>query len=101
MRKGILAVLLICLVIVAFVSPFASPHPDGLERVAEDKGFIHLSEGKAMVKALMPDYVIPGMKNKTVAGSLAGIAGTLVTFGAMYGIGKLYLKRSRRAGDQK
>ena len=31
---------LITLIIAVLVSPFASSHPDGLERVAEDHGFI-------------------------------------------------------------
>ncbi len=101
MHKGIFMVLLVSLVIAAFLSPLASSNPDGLERVAEDKGFIHLSEGKEVVKAPMPDYVVPGVKNETIAGSIAGVVGTILTFGAMYGIGKLYImKKSRRVGDR-
>jgi len=100
MRKGIFIVLLVALAIAALLSPFASTNPDGLERVAEDKGFIHLSEGKEVVKAPLPDYVVPGIKNGTAAGSLAGVAGTIITFAAMYGIGKLYMKKSQRAGGR-
>ena len=102
MRKGIFLVLLVSLAIAAFLSPFASTSPDGLEWVAEDKGFVHLSEGREIVNSPMPDYLIPGMENETVAGSFAGVVGTILTFGIMFGIGKLYLKkaRSHQAGGQ-
>lgn len=100
MRKGIMLALLVSVAVAAFLSPFASSNPDGLERVAEDKGFIHRSEGKEVVKSPMPDYVMPGIRNETVAGSMAGVAGTIITFAAMYGIGRLYIRNSRRAGEQ-
>lgn len=100
MRKGILLALVVSIAVAAFISPFASSDPDGLERVAEDKGFIHRSEGKEIAKSPMPDYVMPGIENETMAGSMAGVAGTILTFGAMYGLGKLYIKRSRQAGGQ-
>ncbi len=100
MKKGIFFALLFSLAIAAFLSPFASTSPDGLERVAEDKGFIHLSEGKEVVKSPMPDYVMPGLENEAVAGSLAGVAGTLITFAVMYGFGKLYIIKSRRVGGR-
>lgn len=100
MRKNIFLALIVCVAIAAFVSPFASPNPDGLERVAEDKGFIHMSEGKEVVDSPMPDYVMPGIKSETVAGSMAGVTGTIITFAAMYGFGKLYIRNSRRAGEQ-
>ena len=40
MRYFILGGIALSLALAIFLSPFASPHPDGLERVAEDKGFI-------------------------------------------------------------
>ncbi len=44
---------------------FASPHPDGLERVAEDKGFLDAAQGPAF--NVLPDYVVPGVPNETLA----------------------------------
>lgn len=99
MRKSVFLALLVSLAIAAFISPFASSNPDGLERVAEDKGFIHLSEGKKVVKSPMPDYVMPGVGNEKAAGSMAGVAGTMITFLTMYGLGKIYTKKSRKVGD--
>jgi len=99
-RKEIIIILLVSLAIAAFLSPFASSSPDGLERVAEDKEFIHLSEGKEVLNSPMPDYIVPGIKNETAAGSLAGVVGTVLTFLAMYGLGRLCIRRTRRAGDR-
>ena len=83
--------LIVCLVVVVF-SPLASSSPDGLERVAEDKGFIGLS--RDMPFQIIADYVFPGVANEAVATILAGLIGTLILFGAGYGIA--WLVKSRR-----
>jgi len=83
--------LIVCLVVVVF-SPLASSSPDGLERVAEDKGFIGLSQD--MPFQIIADYVFPGVANEAVATILAGLIGTLILFGAGYGIA--WLVKSRR-----
>ena len=41
MRIVVIAGLLIAFVLAIVLSPFASSSPDGLEKVGEDKGFIH------------------------------------------------------------
>jgi len=94
MKKIILAGLFIAVAIAMFLSPFASSHPDGLEKVAEDKGFLHKGESAELFSAPIPDYEMPGVKQEKMAVSLAGIIGTLVTFSAAYGIG--YLMKTRR-----
>jgi hypothetical protein len=71
----------------AILSPLASPWPDGLERVAEDKGFIEAALEPAF--ELIPDYVFPGLGNERLATILAGLVGTLILFGAGYGLGAL------------
>ena len=78
---------LILAFILAILSPLASSSPDGLERVAEDRGFIDTSL-EAPYK-IIPDYVMPGVTNKAVATILAGILGTLILFGIGYGLAKL------------
>lgn len=89
MWLGIAAALLLAI----FISPFASQSPDGLERVAEDQGFIEKGEGKPIVSAPVPDYVVPGVKNGPVATSLAGALGVVVVFAAGYGLASLLKKR--------
>ena len=72
---------------VTLISPLASAWPDGLERVAEDKGFIE--DAQDAPYEVIPDYVFPGIGNEAVATILAGIVGTLVVFGLAYGLGAL------------
>ncbi|MDI6631888.1 MAG: PDGLE domain-containing protein [Bacillota bacterium] len=99
MRKEIWIGLVAALIIAGILSPFASPNPDGLEKVAETKGFIDKGEGKEVVRAPIPDYVMPGLASEGVATAFAGITGTVVTFVAAYGIGRLVQRR--KAADSK
>ena len=85
--------MLVCLA-VACLSPLASSSPDGLERVAEDKGFIGLA-GVAPFQVIA-DYVFPGIENEALATILAGIIGTLILFGLAYGLAWLLTLRKRR-----
>jgi len=85
--------LAVCL-LVACLSPLASSSPDGLERVAEDKGFIDLGQGAPF--QVIADYVFPGMENEALATILAGLIGTLVLFGVAYGLA--WLLKSRKRG---
>jgi hypothetical protein len=71
----------------AILSPLASPWPDGLERVAEDKGFIKAALEPAF--EIIPDYVFPGLRNEALATIAAGLVGTLILFGVGYGLGTL------------
>ena len=91
--KWWLIALLLCLA-VACLAPLASSSPDGLERVAEDKGFIGLGEEAPF--QVIADYVFPGIENEAVATILAGIIGTLILFGVAYGVAWLLALRKRR-----
>ena len=90
--KWWLAALLICLVVASF-SPLASSTPDGLERVAEDKGFIGLAQDSPF--EIIADYVFPGMENEALATILAGYIGTIILFGVAYGLAWLMKSRKR------
>ena len=85
---------LVCLA-VASISPLASSSPDGLERVAEDKGFLGL--GQEAPFQVIADYVFPGIANQALATIAAGIIGTVVLFAAAYGLAWLLTLRKRRA----
>lgn len=65
--------------LLAVLSPLASAHPDGLEWVAEQKGFLDTAQGP--LYQIIPDYVIPGVSNEAAATILAGILGVLIVFG--------------------
>ena len=78
---------------VAFLSPLASSDPDGLERVAEDEGF--LDEAKDPPYKIIADYVFPGVENDNVATILAGVLGVLLVAALTFAIAFL-LRRTRR-----
>ena len=82
---------------VALLSPLASPHPDGLERVAENEGFLDQAEDPPF--QVIPDYSFPGIENETVATIVAGLVGTALLFGLGYGLAWLLRRRSERATD--
>ena len=86
--------LAICLA-VACLSPLASSSPDGLERVAENKGFIGLALEPPF--QIIADYIFPGMKNEALATIMAGLIGTLILFGLAYGIAQLLALRKKEA----
>lgn len=85
--------LLISLVVAVF-SFAASTDPDGLERVAEDTGFI--DRALDPVYEILPDYTIPFIGNETLSGIVAVVLGTLLVFGIMLLIGRS-LRRARSA----
>jgi hypothetical protein len=91
--KWWLIAFLVCLAL-AIVSPLASSSPDGLERVAEDKGFIDMA-GESPFQVIA-DYTFPGIENEAVATIIAGIIGTCLMFGFAYGIGALMIASNRK-----
>ena len=89
--------LLIALGVGTLLSMFASSAPDGLERVAEDKGFIGKALQDPVIKSPIADYLFPGIHNERLATGLAGFLGTLALFGLGYLLAFL-LGRRRRQG---
>lgn len=95
-KKEIIIGLFIALLVVVLLAPFASSSPDGLERVAEDLAFLEMADGQEIISSPIPDYEVPGLENKTLAGILAGIAGTLLTFVVMMMVAKLIAASKKR-----
>jgi len=93
-KKWWLIAFIFCMAL-ATISPLASSSPDGLEKVAEDKGFISLAEGSPF--EIVADYVFPGIENEAMATILAGWVGTIVLFGIAYGLAWLIKSRKRGA----
>jgi len=85
--------LLLALTVVLF-SPLASSHPDGLERVAADKGFIDRAQDAPY--QIIPDYSLPGIDNEALATIAAGLLGTLIVFALAYGLAYLLRRRSEQ-----
>jgi hypothetical protein len=73
-------------------SPWASPDPDGLEKVAEDTGFLEdATSNRIQDDSPIPDYAFPGVEDERVATGLAGFVGTLGIF--VVGVGLAWLLR--------
>jgi cobalt/nickel transport protein len=70
--------LLVTLVLAGFVSYYASSSPDGLNRVAEDKGFATTQQRHASEDSPLAGYQTRGVDNGRLSGGLAGLAGALV-----------------------
>ncbi len=75
----------------AVASPLASAHPDGLEWVAGQQGF--LDAAQAPVFKIIPDYLLPGVSNQATATILAGMIGAVIVGGVALGVA--YTRRSR------
>lgn len=81
-------------IILAVLSPLASIHPDGLEKVAEQQGF--LQSAKSPLYELIPDYVLPGISNQKLATILAGILGVLIVFVVVF-----FFSKARKSSSTK
>ncbi|TBR60403.1 cobalt transporter [Westiellopsis prolifica IICB1] len=76
------------LLISGLLSLVASAWPDGLERVAENLGFINLAEEvRVIVPTPLADYGIEGLG--AIGTSIAGIIGSIVCFGVAFGIAQV------------
>ena len=92
MKKFAPVMLAMSLAVAGGVSWFASTHPDGLEKVAEDKGFI--DRAKEPPHSVMPDYRVPGLSGFLSNGA-AGVIGVLAVFGVATAAGYLVRRRNK------
>ena len=86
-KKEVLFGLAVAVFLAVALSPFASPWLDGLERVAEDKGFLEKGEGAPLFRSPIPDYALPNIQNEKLATAAAGAVGTIIVFAVSYGLG--------------
>lgn len=89
--------LILAIVVGVMAVFFASASPDGLERVAEDAGFLGAAQGPLF--NIAPDYVLPGINSEALAAVLAVVLGVLLLFAVGYGIARALQRRSRRSAD--
>jgi len=62
-------------------SGFASSSPDGLEKVAKDKGFLETARDHLAGDGPLAHYTIEGIDNERLSTGISGLIGVLVTFG--------------------
>lgn len=80
--------------VLAALSPLASPSPDGLEAVAEQQGFLFL--GRPAPYEIFPDYSLSFLTNSAAATMLAVMLGTLLVFIGAVVVGRLATRRAGR-----
>jgi hypothetical protein len=74
-RKFFAGALLTSALLAGGVSFYASSSPDGLEKVAEDIGFIETAKDHAFSDFTLADYGIAGFENARLSVGLAGLIG--------------------------
>jgi len=89
--KGWIYAGVIIALLAVLISPLASGDPDGLERVAEDLGF--LDRGLNAPYQILPDYTIPFLGETALSTVVAGIVGALVALGIIVLLGGLLKKK--------
>ncbi|MEU2717516.1 energy-coupling factor ABC transporter permease [Streptomyces sp. NPDC007205] len=85
------------LVLAGFVSFYASADPDGLEKVAHDKGIDKKEEKHASADSPLAGYGVTNVSDARLSGGLAGVIGVGVTVVA--GSAVFWALRRRRAED--
>jgi ABC-type Fe3+ transport system permease subunit len=89
--------LAIAALVVIALAPLASPDPDGLERVAEDQGFI--DQARNVIDGLMSDYAIPGIDDPAVSTILAGLVGVVIVVIVIVVLGRVLARRRPEGHD--
>jgi cobalt/nickel transport protein len=87
----------VSLLLVVILSPYASDKPDGLEYVAEEKGFLERTQGKEVLKSTpLPDYSVEGIESERASTVIAGVIGTAVCLGG--GLALAFALKARKKG---
>ncbi|MEU8705976.1 energy-coupling factor ABC transporter permease [Streptomyces sp. NPDC048565] len=96
-RKVWVTGLVAALLLAGFVSFYASASPDGLEKVAADKGIDEKVEEHGAADSPLADYGVKDIGNARVSGGLAGVIGVGVTIAVGSGV-FWAVRRSRTPG---
>jgi hypothetical protein len=86
-KRFFAAFLLVSLVLAGFISYYASSSPDGLEKVAADKGIDSKEKDHKLKDSPFGDYGVKGIKDARLSGGLAGVVGVgavLVVGGGLF-----------------
>ena len=87
----------VCLALAGIASYYASGSPDGLNRVAIDKGFDKQASDHAAKDSPLAGYGAEGVGNERLSGGVAGVAGVLVVLVAAGGLGYVVRRKGRDA----
>ncbi len=89
--------LVAALALAGFVSYYASTSPDGLEKVAHDKGIDSKEREHAVKDSPLADYQVKDVDDERISGGLAGVIGVGATLAAGTGVFVVVRRRRDRA----
>jgi PDGLE domain len=93
-RRFLLGFAAVTLLLAGVVSTFASPSPDGLERVARGQGIARTARPHALGDAPMAGYGAGAVDDGPLSTGLAGVTGVVVVLGLTTGVTLAVRRRS-------
>ena len=78
-KKFLVSGFVVSLFLAGVVSFYASSDPDGLEKVAEDIGFLETAEDHTYADGALADYGVKGIENERASVGVAGVIGVIGT----------------------
>lgn len=94
-RTLMIAGVVVALLLAGVASYYASSHPDGLEYVAEQAGFLDTAEENPNADGPFADYATDGVDNARLSGGLAGVVGALTVLVLAGGLAFVVRRRAR------
>jgi len=90
--RGVTKAIILVIVGLAVLIPFASTFPDGLEKVAES---LDIEEPEALWSGLMPDYTFPFTENPYITKLVSGLIGLFLALGIAWVVGTAFARKNR------
>lgn len=94
-NKFFLAGIAISLLIAGVLSFYASSHPDGLEKVAQNQGFLDTAKESINSGSPLADYGVSGVESERLSVGASGIIGVLATLLVAGLLFRLLAKKSK------
>ena len=94
LKKFYLLFFIAALSLAGGLSFYASSSPDGLEKVAEDEGFLESAEDSALSNSPLADYGLAGLDSERLSVGIAGVVGVVATAIIALALFTLIKKRS-------
>ena len=94
LKKFYLSFFLVAIALAGGASYYASSQPDGLEKVADEEGFLDTAKDSAVADSPLSDYGILGLDNERLSVGLAGVIGVIAT--ALVALALFTLLRKKR-----
>ena len=78
-KKFLVSGFVVSLFLAGVVSFYASSDPDGLEKVAQDIGFLDTAKEHTNADGVLADYGVKGIENERASVGVAGVIGVIGT----------------------